>query len=87
MFEGGHDDTTCRARHALHIAEHERRCDGVRLAGTTSSDDDRDICPDELRETLGLVEIDKVPAFFLLLRGVPTLAIRWTNGTGSRVVF
>ena len=81
MFEGGHDDAPCRTCHALHVAEHERRGDGVRLAGTTSSDDDGDVCPDELRETLGLVEIDKMPAFFLLFRGVPTLAIRWTNRT------
>lgn len=58
MLESGNHDAARRSRHALHVTEHERRCDGVRLAGTTASDDHGDVSADQLREALGLVEVN-----------------------------
>ena len=58
VLEGRHDDAACRAGHTLHIAEHEGRGDGVRLAGASSGNDDGGLGGDVLREELGLVEVD-----------------------------
>ena len=58
VLEGRHDNAARRAGHPLHIAEHERRGDGVRLARASSGDDDGGLGGDVLREELGLVEVD-----------------------------
>ena len=58
MLERRHHDTTSRSRHTLHVAQHERRGDGVRLAGASSSHDDRSLRADVLRQELRFVEVD-----------------------------
>jgi hypothetical protein len=57
VFESRHTDAACTARHTLHIAEHERRGDGVRLTGTTAGNDNGGVGADELRQSLRLIEI------------------------------
>ena len=49
VLERRHDDTTSGSRHTLHITQHERRGDGVRLARASSSHDDRSLRTDVLR--------------------------------------
>ena len=58
VLESRHDDAARGAGHTLHVAEHEGRGDGVRLAGATASHDDGGLGGDVLREELGLVEVD-----------------------------
>lgn len=58
VLECRHDDAACGARHTLHVAEHEGRCDGVRLASASAGNDDGGLGGDVLREELGLVEVD-----------------------------
>ena len=57
MLERRHDDTTSGARHTLHVTQHERRGDGVRLAGASSGHDDSSLCADVLRQELRFVEV------------------------------
>ena len=57
MLERRHDDATSGAMHTLHVAQHERRGDGVRLASASSSHDDRSLRTDILREQLRFVEV------------------------------
>lgn len=57
MLERRHDDATSGARHTLHVAQHERRGDGVRLASASSSHDDRSLRTNILREQLRFVEV------------------------------
>jgi len=59
MFEGRHDDASRGARHALHVAEHEGRGDGVGLAGASACYDDGGAGGDQLSEKLGFVEVDR----------------------------
>ena len=55
MLERRHHDTTSGARHTLHVTQHERRGDRVRLARASSSHDDRSLRADVLRKQLRLV--------------------------------
>ena len=57
MLERRHHDTTSGSRHTLHVAQHERRGDGVRLASASSSHDDRSLRADVLRKELRFVEV------------------------------
>ena len=57
MLECWHDDTTSRSRHTLHVTQHERRGDGVRLASASSGHDDRSLRADVLRQELRFVEV------------------------------
>ena len=57
MLERRHDDTTNGARHTLHVTQHERRGDGVRLASASSSHDDRSLRTDILRQELRFAEV------------------------------
>ena len=57
MLERRHHDTTSGARHTLHVAQHERRGDRVRLARASSSHDDRSLRADVLRKKLRFVEV------------------------------
>ena len=52
-----HDDTTSRSRHTLHVTQHERRGDGVRLASASPGNDDRSLRADVLRQELRFVEV------------------------------
>ena len=52
-----HDDTTSRSRHTLHVAQHKRRGDRVRLASASSGHDDRSLRTVILREQLRFVEV------------------------------
>ena len=54
VLEGRHDNTACGAGHTLHIAQHKRSSDAVRLAGASPCDDNGSIRADKLREALGL---------------------------------
>ena len=57
MLERRHHDTTSRSRHTLHVTQHERRGDGIRLASASSSHDDRSLRTDVLRQELRFVEV------------------------------
>ena len=57
VFEGRHDDATCRAGHTLHIAQNKRSSDAVRLSCTSPCDDNGSVRADKLRETLRLVKV------------------------------
>ena len=57
MLERRHHDTTSGARHTLHVTQHERRGDGIRLASASSSHDDRSLRADVLRQELRFVEV------------------------------
>lgn len=58
VLEGRHDDAACRAGHTLHIAQNKRSSDAVRLAGASPRDDNGGVRANQLREALGLVEIN-----------------------------
>ena len=60
VFERRHHDAACAARHSLHIAEHEGRGDGVRLARSAAGDDHGGLCADVLCQELGAVEVNSV---------------------------
>ena len=57
MLERRHHDTTSGARHTLHVTQHERRGDRVRLASASSGHDDRSLRTVILREQLRFVEV------------------------------
>ena len=57
MLEGRYHDTACRTWHTLHVPKHEGGSYGIGLASTTTGNDDRDVCADELCEALWFVEI------------------------------
>ena len=55
MLERRHDDTSSRAGHAQHIAEHERRRNRVRLASTSPNHDDHGLGCAVLSKKLWLI--------------------------------
>ena len=57
VLERRHHDASSRSRHTLHVTQHERRGDGVRLASASSGHDDRSLRADVLRQELRFVEV------------------------------
>jgi hypothetical protein len=66
MLERRHNDATRGSRHTLHVTQHERRGDGVRLARASSSHDDRSLRTNVLRKELRFVEVHTLRALLRL---------------------
>ena len=63
MFESRHHDTPSRARHPLHVTQHERSGNRVRRSCTSSSHYDGYVRPYKLSQQLRFVEVHLM-AFF-----------------------
>ena len=63
VLERRYHDAARAALHALHVTEHERRGDGVRLTRSSPSHNDRRIGTDKLCQSLRVIEINPLCLF------------------------